>query len=85
LSLVYKKFHGKMSRVPAYFVTVTEFDCRPPRVRIPIRNGLRRDSQLRNRPRQGTSVRAYVVQRVVRDPSGGYDGLIDDEQWIASG
>jgi hypothetical protein len=30
-------------------------------------------------------LRAYVVQRVVRDPSGRYDGLIDAEQWIASG
>jgi hypothetical protein len=26
-----------------------------------------------------------VVQRVGRDPSGRYDGLIDAEQWIASG
>jgi hypothetical protein len=25
------------------------------------------------------------VQRVARDPSGRYDGLIDAEQWIASG
>jgi hypothetical protein len=30
-------------------------------------------------------LRAYVVQRVVRDPSGRYDGLIDAAQWIASG
>jgi hypothetical protein len=30
-------------------------------------------------------LRAYVVQRVRRDPSGKYEGLIDAEQWIASG
>jgi hypothetical protein len=30
-------------------------------------------------------VRSYVVQRVTRDPSGRYDGLIEADQWVASG
>jgi hypothetical protein len=74
-----------MSRVPVYFVTVTEFEGGQREFEYRSENALRRDSHLRNRPREGTPLRAYVVQRVVRDPSGRYDGLIDAEQWIASG
>ena len=74
-----------MPRVPVYFVTVTEFEGGQREFEYRSDNALRRDSHLRNRPREGTPLRAYVVQHVVRDPSGRYDGLIDAEQWIASG
>ena len=77
--------HGKMSGVPVYFVTVNELEGGQREFEYRSGNALRRDSHLRNRPREGTPLRAYVVQRVVPDPSGRYDGLIDAEQWIASG
>ena len=77
--------HGKMSRVPVYFVTATEFEGGRREFEYRTGTPLRRDSHLRNRPRVGTPLRAYVVQRVVRDPTGRYEGLIDAEQWIASG
>ena len=74
-----------MSRVPVYLVTVTELEGGQREFEYRSDHALQRDSHLRNRPREGTPLRAYVVQRVVADPSGRYDGLIDAEQWIASG
>jgi hypothetical protein len=71
------------AQVPVYFVTVTEVEGGHREFVYRSDNALRRDSHLRNRPGEGTPLRAYVVQRVVRDPSGRYDGLIDAEQWIA--
>ena len=68
-----------------YFVTVTELEGGQREFEYRTDTVLRRESHLRNRPREGTPLRAYVVHRVVRDPSGRYDGLIDAEQWIASG
>jgi hypothetical protein len=73
-----------MSPVPVYFVTVIEFEGGQREFEYRSDTALRRDSHLRSRPSEGASLRAYVVQRVVRDPSGRYDGLIDAEQWIAS-
>jgi hypothetical protein len=74
-----------LSRVLVYFVTVIESEGDQREFEYRSGNALRPGSHLRNRPCEGTPLRAYVVQRVVRDPSGRYDGLIDAEQWIASG
>lgn len=71
--------------MPVYFVTVTEFEGGKREFEYRSDNALRRDSHLRSRPDEGTPLRAYVVQRVARDPSGRYDGLIDADQWIAGG
>jgi hypothetical protein len=68
-----------------YLVTVTEFEGGRREFEYRSDTALRRDSHLRNRPSEGTPLRAYVVRRLVRDPSGRYEGLIDAEQWIASG
>ena len=68
-----------------YFVTVTELEGGQREFEYRSDAALRRDSHLRSRPSEGTSLRAHVVQRVVRDPSGKYDGLIEAEQWIANG
>ncbi len=64
-----------------YLVTVTEFEGGQREFEYRTDTALRRDSHLRCRPREGTPLRAYVVRRLVRDPSGRYEGLIDAEQW----
>jgi hypothetical protein len=74
-----------MSRVLVYFVTVTEPEGGQREFEYRTDTALRRGSHLRNRPGEGIPLRAYVAQRVARDPSGRYDGLIDADQWIASG
>jgi hypothetical protein len=76
---------GRLSRVPVYFVTVIELEGGQRVFEYRSDNALRRGSHFGNRPGEFTPLRAYVVQRVVRDPSGRYEGLIDAEQWIASG
>lgn len=74
-----------MSRVPVYFVTFTELEGDKRELEYRSDNALQCGSHLRSRPREGAPMTAYVVQRVVRDPSGKYDALIDAEQWIAEG
>ncbi len=71
--------------MPVYFVTATECEGGQREFVYRSDTALRRESHLRNRPSGDTPLRAYVVQRVVRDPSGRYEGLIDAEQWVAGG
>jgi hypothetical protein len=68
-----------------YLVTVTELEGGQREFEYRSATALRRDSHLRNRPSGDAPLKAYVVRRLVRDPSGRYEGLIDAEQWIASG
>ena len=67
-----------------YLVTVTESEGGQREFEYRTDTALRRDSHVRNRPGEGFPLNAYVVQRVARDPSGRYDGLVDADQWIAS-
>jgi hypothetical protein len=69
--------------MPVYFVTATELEGGQRTFEYRSDIALRRDSHLRNRPSEDAPLRAYVVQRVARDPSGKYDGLMDAEHFMA--
>jgi hypothetical protein len=71
--------------MPVFLVTVTELEGGQRQFEQRSDIALRRDSHVRNRPGEDEPVRTYVVQRVTRDPSGRYDGLIEADQWVASG